>query len=256
MAPINTSQPSRCVEFTAAPNFRDLGGYPSTLGGSTRWRRAFRAGGLDRMTADDRAGLDSLRVATIFDLRTAMERDRHPDPVPSVHLPLMGAFDAGPPLPDMAAMTEADHGIAFMRDMNLGLIEHATASIGHVVTAIAAASTAPLVFHCTAGKDRTGLVAALLLEVLGVDHDTVLDDFTLSERYAGRPEDSHGFAHMIAMGMAPEAAAGAFGAPRTVMGEVLDTLDRRYGGAEAYLTGPAQVADASITRLRDELLET
>ncbi|MFV0257721.1 MAG: tyrosine-protein phosphatase [Acidimicrobiales bacterium] len=255
MAPINTSQPSRCVAFTAAPNFRDLGGYPSDLGGTTRWQRAYRAGSLDRMTAEDRARLDGLGVATIFDLRTGLERDRHPDPLPSVHLPLVGAFDSGPPLPDMAAMTEADHGIAFMRDLNLGLIDHAAPAIGHVITAIAAASPAPLVFHCTAGKDRTGLIAALLLEVLGVDRDTVLDDFTLSEQYAGRAEDSHGFAYMIAMGMAPEAAAGAFGAPRAMMSDVLDALDERHGGAEAYLTGPAQVGAASIDRLRAHWLE-
>ena len=119
---------------------------------------------------------------------------------------------------------------------------------------VEAAAGRPVVFHCTAGKDRTGLVSALLLEVLGVDRETVLDDFQLTERYAGPREESHGWQRMIEFGVAPEAAAGAFGAPRAMLGDVLEVLDTRYGGAERYLTERAGVSTATLDALRAALL--
>lgn len=245
---------TRLVDFDGAHNFRDLGGYASSFGGATRWGRVFRAGSLDRMTAADLGRYETLGIATLIDLRNADERERHPDPVPSTHLSLMGAFLAQRERPDFGALVERDQGVAFMRDMNLGLLEHASADIGRVLSMIADAADRPVGFHCTAGKDRTGLIAALLLEVLGVDREAVLDDFELTERFAGPKEESHGFRRMIEFGVAPEAAAGAFGAPRSMMGDVLDVLDRDHGGAERYLLDRAAVTPATIARLRTTLL--
>lgn len=246
--------PARCIDFDGARNFRDLGGYASSWGGSTRWGRVYRAGALDRMTAVDLAQYEALGIATMIDLRNDDERERNPDPVPSTHVAVMGAFMAARERPDFAALVERDQGVAFMRDMNLGLLAHAATDIGRVLTLIAGAAERPVAFHCTAGKDRTGLIAALLLEVLGVDRATVLDDFELTDRYAGPKEESHGFRRMIEFGVAPEAAAGAFGAPRSMMGDVLEVLDRDHGGAERYLLDRAAMTPATIDRLRDALL--
>jgi protein-tyrosine phosphatase len=244
----------RCVDFEGAHNFRDLGGYDSRFGGATRWGRVFRAGSLDRMTADDLDRLGTLEVDTVVDLRNGDERERAPDPVGSLHIPIMGSFMSKRERPDFRALVEHDHGVAFMRDMNLGLLEHASNEIGQVFGVLAGTAGRPVVFHCTAGKDRTGLVAALLLEVLGVDRETVLDDFQLTERYAGPREESHGWRRMIEFGVAPEAAAGAFGAPRPMMSDVLDVLDARYGGAECYLVDQARVTPDTLANLRDHLL--
>lgn len=244
----------RCIDFAGAHNFRDLGGYPSSLGGETRWGRVFRAGGLDRMTADDLDRFAELGIAEVVDLRNGDEREHVPDPVASLHIPIMGAFMARRERPDFGALVEHDQGVAFMRDMNLGLLDHASDEIGQVFRVIADAAGQPVAFHCTAGKDRTGLVAALLLEVLGVDRETVLDDFVLTEQYSGPKEESHGFRRMLELGVAPEAAAGAFGAPRSMMGDVLDVLDTRYGGAERYLRGQAGVASDAIDALRTHLV--
>lgn len=244
----------RCIAFEGAHNFRDLGGYDSRLGGITRWGRVFRAGALDRMTAGDLDRFAGLGIDTVVDLRNGDERERAPDPIGSLHIPIMGAFMARRGRPDFGALVEHDHGVAFMRDMNLGLLDHASAEIGQVVELIADAAGRPVAFHCTAGKDRTGLIAALLLEVLGVDRGTVLDDFQLTEQFAGPREDSHGFRRMIEYGVAPEAAAGAFGAPRSMMADVLDALDDRYGGAERYLLDEARLARVTIATLRTQLL--
>lgn len=245
----------RCVDFDGAHNFRDLGGYASRFGGTTRWERVFRAGALDRMTDADVERLAGLGIGAVVDLRNREERERAPDPVASIHIPIMGSFIAKRERPDFGALVEHDHGVAFMRDMNLGLLEHAATEIGQVFGVLDGVADHPVAFHCTAGKDRTGLIAALLLEVLGVDRAAVLDDFELTERYAGPREESHGWQRMIEFGVAPEAAAGAFGAPRPMMGDVLDVLDDRYGGAERYLVERARVTPASIASLRSTLLD-
>lgn len=246
--------PERCVGFEGAHNFRDLGGYPSRLGGETRWGRVFRAGALDRMTPADLEQYATLGIDAAIDLRNGDERARTPDPVPSIHVPVMNRFMDVRGRPDFEALVEHDHGVVFMRDMNLGLLAHAGPELGEIMRIIAGHLPQPVMFHCTAGKDRTGLVAALLLEVLGVARDDVLDDFQLTDRYAGPREESHGFRRMIEYGVAPEAAAGAFGAPRSMMGDVLEELDARYGGAERYLRDHAGLDDAVVVQLRSALL--
>ena len=244
----------RHIDFEGARNFRDLGGYESRLGGTTSWGRVFRAASLAGMTTGDLERLAALEVAAVVDLRNVDERRLAPDPVESLHIPVMAALMALREPPDFSSLVERDHGVAFMRDLYVGLLDHAAAEFGQVIEVIAAAAGRPVVFHCTAGKDRTGLVAALLLEVLGVDRDTVLDDFTLTEQLLGSAHDSDSVRRMIEHGMAPEAAAGAFGAPRTMMAGVLDVLDTRYGGAERYLTDRSGVAPDVFDGLRSQLL--
>lgn len=251
---VRPTDAQRCLDFEGARNFRDLGGYDSRLGGTTRWGRVFRAGSIAGMTGSDLERLAALDPHAIVDLRNRDEREQAPDPVDSLHVPVMGSFLVGREPPDLGALVDRDHGVAFMRRMYLRLLEHAAAEIGQVLAVVAAAGGRPVVFHCSAGKDRTGLVAALLLEVVGVDRDTVLDDFTLTERYLGSADDSDGVRMMIEHGMAPEAAAGAFGAPRSTMADVLDELDTRYGGAERYLSERAGLGPATCAALRDHLL--
>jgi hypothetical protein len=89
----------------------------------------------------------------------------------------------------------------------------------------------PAVFHCAGGKDRTGMLAAILLRWLEVDREAVLDDYELTTAYA-RPADRELFHGLfVTAGLTPEAAAGVLSTPRWAMAEALDTLDTRYGGA-------------------------
>jgi protein-tyrosine phosphatase len=244
----------RLVHFEQAPNFRDLGGYPSTFGGSIRWGLVYRAAALHEMTPADIERLAELGIETVYDLRSDIEFDEHPDPVPSINVPVLGRFMAANERPDFAAMVEHGHGFEFMRDMTVNMLHWGAIEIGTVLTGLADTDRLPAVFHCTAGKDRTGIVAAILLEVLGVDRDTVLDDFQLTDQYRGPTDESAAFQRMLSHGMPPEAAAGALGAPREMMGDVLVELDERYGDAERYLVEHGGVASVTIDRLRANLL--
>jgi protein-tyrosine phosphatase len=106
----------------------------------------------------------------------------------------------------------------------------------------------------TAGKDRTGLVSALLLEALGVPRETILDDYELTARYRIRAQRDQTFERLVTLGLAPEAAAGVLTAPRWAMGAALEYLDREHQSIESYLTGPAAMTPTNLRRLKGELL--
>jgi protein-tyrosine phosphatase len=105
-------------------------------------------------------------------------------------------------------------------------------------------------YHCPAGKHRTGIAAALLLELLGVPRQHVLDDYELTSRYRRREHQTESYENMLAAGVAPEAAAAVLGAPRWAMAEALEALDADYGGVDNYLTGPAEMQPSTLDRLR------
>ena len=107
-----------------------------------------------------------------------------------------------------------------------------------------------MVFHCHAGKDRTGLAAALLLAAVGVERKTILDDYELTTRYWQRAQQDETLERMINNGLPPEAAAGVLTAPRWVMESALDYLDRGYEDVERYLTGPAAMAPPTYAGFR------
>lgn len=250
------SAPTRVIDFDGATNFRDLGGYPSRLGGHVRWGRLYRAGSLHALTDDDLDRFARLGIERVYDLRGEIEYLDEPDPVPSINVPLLARVPAphGDGPPELSHIVGHDGGVAFMLEMNRNIIDFGGREIARVVTGLADDEALPALFHCTAGKDRTGIIAALVLEVLGVDRELVLDDFTLTDELRGPIESSAAFVRMQRFGMPPEAAAGALGAPRHMMGDVLDDLDLRHGGAERYLVDHAGVDPATITRLRELLL--
>ena len=250
----DVASPPRLIEFDGANNFRDLGGYPSKFGGRTRWGVLYRAGALHGMTPADLQKFADLGVRQVYDLRGDAERDRLPDPMPSIHVPVISKLMDRGPRPHFDGLTTSDDGFAFMRDVNLALLNHCGVEFGQMIASFADPDTVPVVFHCTAGKDRTGVVAALTLEALGVDREVVLDDFELTGRYHHVDEASAAFQSMLAHGAAPEVATGALGAPRAMMGDVLDQLDERFGGIEAYLAAEAGLDATTLDRLRTTLL--
>jgi len=244
----------RRIELEGAQNFRDLGGYPTADGGRTRWGRVYRADGLHRLTEADLLRYDTLGIGTVFDLRRDDERQRDPDPVASRHVSLVSRApneeqgEIEPP-----QLTE--EGERFLYDVYVGILANAAAELGEILGTIAT-SDAPVLFHCTAGKDRTGVTAALLLEIVGVDRGVILDDYELSALWWKPANEDSGFLEsMRAWGISPEGAAGMIGAPRWAMADTLTLLDHEYGGVETYLQGPAGLASDDLTALRNRLVQ-
>jgi protein-tyrosine phosphatase len=241
----------RRLPFDGVTNFRDLGGYPTTDGRRTRWGRVFRSDALHRFTPADRQRYQSLGLNAVYDLRGDVERERYPNPFPSVQLALLSrdASEAATP-PERADRQDAGGGERMLREMYQGLLANAAAVFGRLLGALAEPAGLPAVFHCAGGKDRTGLTAALLLELLGVPRHLVLDDYELTSRYRLRQHQTESYENLLALGMGPEAAGAVLGTPRWAMAETLEELDTAYGGAEAYLAGSAGMSAAAVGRLQ------
>ena len=177
-----TNELARSIELTSVFNFRDLGGYETADGRTVQWRRIFRADGLGRLTDEDLDVLRPLGLRTVVDLRTARELDhrgRFPVesyPVAFHHLSVLDTtWDRDAAHRENLPATEFLHR-AYRRMLVDGGSRFAAA-----FDVLAAPDALPAVFHCAAGKDRTGLLAALLLGALGVGHDDVVSDYVLTQ---------------------------------------------------------------------------
>ena len=244
----------RNLGLRGARNFRDLGGYQALGGARTRWGRVFRS---DALVLDD---LDfdifaSLGIRTVYDLRSDVERESTPNRLPDASytselVSLMSESAAPPPLDELIR-----DGEVFLADVYLHMLKRSAASLGRILSGLADETRLPAVFHCAAGKDRTGMVAALLLSVLGVPEQDILDDYELTSRYR-TPERLDAVMQRLRTerGVAPEVAAGILRTPRWAMQSALADIRQDYGGVEQYLIGPAAVDPSVPDDLRQLLL--
>ena len=181
--------PDRHFNLTGASNFRDLGGYASKDGRTVRWRRIFRSNHLGHLTEADIAVLRGLGLKNAFDFRGADERSAaqcaiseitvHSLPVePTVVAALRARLANG------RALSPSD-GIEVMRESYVGYVRQNTQRYRSLFAHLLEDS-APLVIHCTAGKDRTGFACALILHALGVSEDVISEDYLLTNRYYRR----------------------------------------------------------------------
>jgi protein tyrosine/serine phosphatase len=241
----------RVLALEGSLNFRDLGGYPTTSGRRIRWRRLFRSDALHALSESDIEHLlgASIGLSDVIDLRSSAElssegRGRlEATSAAFHHTPL---YD-GPP-------SEGRRVVADMRlaERYLGLLEVAMAPIARIVGIVAAADGAA-VYHCAAGKDRTGVVSAVLLGALGVADDLIVADYALTQRNLDaileRLNAMHGYKDMLEA-LPPDTQHAN---PET-MTELIDRVAERWGGFEGYLRA-AGVDDATLSALRSRVLE-
>ena len=254
VAVVSTFAPTRTLELDGVFNFRDLGGYATSDGRQVRWRTLFRADGLGRLT---RADLDSLRpigLRTVVDLRTRREideRGRFPFesyPVAFHHLSVLDrTWDRE------AARTANLPAVEFLHEAYLAMLADGARRFGAAFEILASADALPAVFHCAAGKDRTGLLAMLVLGALGVTRDAIVHDYALTAETMGRFLDT--------LRADPERAAAVDAAPQSFFAaepaaveRVLDDLERDHGSVRDYVLAHG-VAAAALDRLDAALLE-
>jgi protein-tyrosine phosphatase len=241
-------EPTRRLAWEGLLNARDLGGYPAAGGRETRWGAVVRSDSLAALTEAGRAALAGYGVRAVVDLRLPDELARHPNPFAS----------------------PGDHGIAYtnvsildpaagyppetltLAENYLWTLDRFAGYVAEVMAAIANAPSGGVLVHCAAGKDRTGLVSALLLGLVGVPASTIAADYALTAELL-RPRDTEWLEHGPGDRAEREALLARFAPTAEVMLEVLDGLDRRYGGVEGYLAA-AGVSPADLARLRERLL--
>lgn len=255
--------PDRLIPVQGTLNFRDLGGYPTVDGGRVRWGMVYRSDHLAEVGEEGWATLAGLRIREIFDLRHDAERDRQPSRVPP-ELPIrttllaIGGEAAG--VPDVVDLLSAGgedaFGIDFMIAMYQGLVSDHARTFATLLGHLAQSERLPAVFHCTAGKDRTGVASALLLSVLGVARDVVLDDYELSTRYRSERRIAVLRPRLEAAGVDVERVRPFLSAPRPALEAALAAVDIEHGGVEQFLVEMGGADGGTISALRDVLVES
>lgn len=239
----------RLIRLEGCLNFRDLGGYPTREGRRVRWGRLFRSDALHRLTPGDVARLrDELRLGAVVDLRSRGElslEGRGPlehEPIRFHHIPL---FDDG-------AATDDAAPTGSLAERYLGMLELAREAVVRVLETLAR-TPSPAVFHCAAGKDRTGVISALVLGLVGVEEDVIVADYALSqrnlERIIERLRELEGYQAMLEL-LPPETLHAN---PET-MAELLERLRERHGSVREYLAW-AGLSETDARSLVDRLLE-
>jgi protein-tyrosine phosphatase len=245
--------PTRNVVLDGVFNFRDLGGYPTRDARSLRWRTLFRADGLGRLTVDDLETLRPIALKTVVDLRTTREideRGRFPFetyPVAFHHLSVVDStWDRAQARIDDLPATE------FLHRAYTTMLAEGAERFAAVFGLLAGTDALPAVFHCAAGKDRTGLLAALLLGALGVEAHDVVADYALTQatmdRFLERVRSEDPGASLV--DAAPQAF---FAAEPAAMARVLDDIEQSHGSVRDFVRGIGVEADV-LERLEDLLL--
>ena len=244
-------------------NFRDLGGYATTDGRRVAWGRVYRSDGLHELTDADLEVLHGLGIRVVCDLRNTNEVDvdvsRFPasEDVTRLHLPIGGEAAEAPSILELIRAGEiAQLGVEAVVGIYGAMVEHGAGPFGTVVRNAADPGNHPLLFHCTAGKDRTGVTAMLILSVLGVADDDILDDYELTTKYRSGRRVEQLRPELERVGVDVDAVLPFLIAPRAVMEGTMSLIRERWGSVEGYLTALAGVAEATIAQLRDALLES
>jgi protein-tyrosine phosphatase len=237
----------RVLQVEGAYNIRDLGGYKTKDGRTTRWGVLFRADGLHNLTEESQQVLVNKGIRTVIDLRRSKELKEKKNPfADSGKVDYHNVCLINPAAPDGAQIRN-------LGELYIQVLENSKAELLRVFTLLADHSGHAALFHCAAGKDRTGIVAALLLDLAGVPHDTIAEDYALtaaciapmmeelrSERPSALPEELY---------------ERFLGCDPVNMTDMLNHLANRYGNTEQYLISIG-LSDAKVQALKDRFIES
>lgn len=251
---------TRVLPLEQASNFRDIGGYQTEDGRTVKWGQVYRSGAMPLLTEADYTYLESLGLDSVVDFRSIDEREVVPDLLDD----RTGALFIANDYSIAALMQDYQHGDG--ENMYAGMEEMLRPQYRSMIRRIVADEGAVL-YHCSAGQDRTGVATALIYEVLGVDRETIIQDYHLSTELRRTqfempdidPADYPG--NMIvqyymaarAQGRGAEPLYTPSGASHIV--QFFDYIDAEFGGAEAYMKDSLGLSEADIDALRERLLD-
>jgi protein-tyrosine phosphatase len=261
--PQEVRESQRRLPVAGAANLRELGGYLTRDGRALRWGVLYRSDALADLSDQDVAYLERLRLHRVVDFRSAAERERDPDRLPDgvtvVWQPIAGqGLDPGQ-LQDrlLAGEVSADQAAAWLVDGNRAFVNEFREVYARFLRDLANPANLPTLFHCTAGKDRTGFAAALVLLALGVPRETAMRDYLLTNTFT--QEKTRRTLQVIRLASLfradPDDLQPLFEARESYLGAAFSAIEETPGATDAYLRDALGIDDALRDRLRANLLE-
>lgn len=247
----------RHLKFSGAKNFRDLGGYQTADGRTVRWNLLYRSDALHKLTAADLHRLAALQLDRVMDFRATHEQEHEPDRLPE------GVSVV--PIPILDSSTKVWHEareefvknlrsmdpIQFMLQTNVELGTRFTPQFKLFLHELLSASGRPVLFHCAAGKDRTGFAAAILLRILGVPPAIVMQDYLLTNQYF-----MNGYrwnlwmARLLKGKKFADVLKGFMIADSAYLSAAFDALQREHGSFESYVRDGLGLAETETEHLK------
>lgn len=236
---------SRPLPLTGALNVRDLGGY-ATPNGKTASNMFLRGDGLHRLTPEDMAYLADYGVSLVVDLRSQSECERNPDPF-QTHDTIR--YESVTLLDQMNSKGFQGAMPSSMYEVYVSLLDDSAPSLGKVIQLLAEAKGTAL-FHCTAGKDRTGVTAMLLLSLAGVSRADIIADYAITQTYIAGLFDGQ-IQRIKEAGR--DVPMHLFQSHPEEMIQTLDYLTEKYGTAEKFLLNHAGCSPQTIAQIKRKL---
>jgi protein-tyrosine phosphatase len=248
---------SRFTPLDGGRNFRDIGGYRTADGHTVKWGVMYRSGSLGKLTPAGRAELAKLHIASEIDLRTTQERSSDTNDLHAMFGDGYWARDYDNPLggagmPDFTRMTA--ESVRTMMAGGYKTLPVQQAPAYREMFARLASGKGPLVLNCTAGKDRTGIGAALVLTALGVPYETVKEDFLLSNGAPGMETLKANLSGPLAA-LPADVAAPLIGVDGSYLDIAFAQLRQDYGSVDAFLEKELGLGPQQKAALRERMLD-
>ncbi|MDX6742182.1 tyrosine-protein phosphatase [Actinocorallia sp. A-T 12471] len=241
----------RLVKLNGTVNFRDVGGYRTTNGKWVRMGKVYRTDALDKLTSADLAKLKRLGIKVAYDLRMDAERAAAPDKLPAGVRYVVADVAGGGAYTGMPTTPEAAADLMIEGEKAMVTSPSAKKALSTVFDGLADKRARALLFHCTAGKDRTGWAAASLLTALGVPRATVMADYLASNDYRAA-------ANAAALAALPPAQAAIYKPLLDVRAEYLNAgfaqVKKSFGTFSGYEKKGLGLSKAELKELKDSLL--
>ena len=256
----------RLLNFEGIANFRDLGGYATEDGKMVKWGRLYRSGNLAKASRSDQQVVKQLKLNTMVDFRSAAEKEEEPDQLPQpvpfqvVEIPTL---DGGDNDVSSEIIDRLENGNfedfdpdAFMVQANRQFASTFTPQYRQFLQTVLEAEGEPVLWHCSAGKDRAGFASALMLRILGVPQEVVFEDYILSREYALAARQKELMLLKLFKGdVAAQKLEILLGVEKPWLAAAFDEIDKNYGDFDNYLSEGLQLSAADIEQLRSTLLE-
>ncbi len=261
---------TRVLPLEGGRNFRDLGGYETAGGKSVKWGHVYRSGVMDGLTDADYDYLSDLGIKTVCDFRASGEREEEPTdwragqidyltfPDPAGDDDMSRAFAAVLMAPDVTGEQVRDVFIEAYRSMHLGYAPAYTEMFNQLAN-----GNIPLAFNCSAGKDRTGVAAALVLSALGVPRETVVADYALSEQVVdfmaefevGRADVDPDSPYAFFARLPADVVRPIMRTEPAYIEATFEAIEAEYGSVESFIQSELDVDNGELARIRARLLE-